>query len=113
MAVTDPGTFARPVDVVFDIVADERNLPKYYPDLLPSEMVTDGPIGVGTKFTAVHNARRRPCPPTPSGRLHGANTSSQTPPPPERTDGLIACPRSGTSSPAWARRSPRWSPAHR
>jgi hypothetical protein len=53
-------TIARPVEVVFDFVADERNEPKYNPDLLRSEMVTDGPIGVGTKFTAVHEARCRP-----------------------------------------------------
>jgi uncharacterized protein YndB with AHSA1/START domain len=53
-------TIARPVEMVFDFVADERNEPKYNPDLLRSEMVTDGPIGVGTKFTAVHEARCRP-----------------------------------------------------
>jgi hypothetical protein len=73
MAVTDPGTFARPVDVVLDIVADERNVPKYYPGLLPSEMVTDGPIGVGTKFTAVHKARRRPYRPRGRGDRRGGH----------------------------------------
>jgi hypothetical protein len=53
-------TIARPVDVVFDVVADERNEPKYNPDLVRSEMVTDGPIGIGARFLAVHKGRGRP-----------------------------------------------------
>lgn len=31
----------RPVDVVLDVVADERNEPNYNPDLLPAEKLTD------------------------------------------------------------------------
>jgi uncharacterized membrane protein len=50
----------RPVEEVFDFVADERNEPNYNPDLLRSSKITDGPITVGTRFTAVHRSRGRP-----------------------------------------------------
>jgi hypothetical protein len=40
----------RNIDEVFDFVADERNEPKYNPQMSLAEMVTEGPIGVGTKF---------------------------------------------------------------
>jgi carbon monoxide dehydrogenase subunit G len=40
----------RPIDEVFDFVADERNEPKYNPQMTRAEMVTQRPIGVGTKF---------------------------------------------------------------
>ncbi len=43
---------ARPVEEVFDFVADERNEPRYNPDMLRAEQTTDGPIGVGTRFAA-------------------------------------------------------------
>jgi hypothetical protein len=43
----------RPIDEVFDFVADERNEPKYNPQMTRAEMVTEGPIGVGTKFHSV------------------------------------------------------------
>ena len=43
---------ARPVEEVFDFVADERNEPRYNPDMLRSEQVSDGPIGPGTRFEA-------------------------------------------------------------
>ena len=46
-----------PVEEVFDFVADERNEPKYNPDLLQSTKVTDGPITVGTQFAAVRLSR--------------------------------------------------------
>jgi hypothetical protein len=42
----------RPVEVVFDFVADERNEPRYNPQLLSVEQTTSGPIGVGTQFRA-------------------------------------------------------------
>jgi polyketide cyclase/dehydrase/lipid transport protein len=45
---------------VFDFVADQRNEPKYNPDLLRSDKVTDGPIGVGTRFAAVHTSVGHP-----------------------------------------------------
>jgi hypothetical protein len=37
----------RPVELVFDHVADQRNEPIYNPRMLRSEKITDGPIGVG------------------------------------------------------------------
>ena len=37
----------RPIDEVFDFVADERNEPKYNPQMKLAQMVTQGPIGVG------------------------------------------------------------------
>jgi polyketide cyclase/dehydrase/lipid transport protein len=43
----------RPIDEVFDFVADERNEPKYNPQMTLAEMVTQGPIGVGSKFHCV------------------------------------------------------------
>jgi hypothetical protein len=43
----------RPVDKVFDFVADERNEPKYNLKMTRAEMVTPEPIGVGSQFNAV------------------------------------------------------------
>jgi polyketide cyclase/dehydrase/lipid transport protein len=43
----------RLIDEVFDFVADERNEPKYNPQMTLAEMVTQGPIGVGSKFHCV------------------------------------------------------------
>jgi polyketide cyclase/dehydrase/lipid transport protein len=43
----------RPINEVFDFVADERNEPKYNPHMTLAEMVTPGPIGVGSKFHTV------------------------------------------------------------
>jgi uncharacterized protein YndB with AHSA1/START domain len=48
----------RPVDEVFDFVADERNEPRYNPRMLRAEKVSDGPIGVGTQFRAETATRR-------------------------------------------------------
>jgi hypothetical protein len=42
----------RPVEEVFDFVADERNEPSYNPRMLRAEKVSDGPIGLGTRFWA-------------------------------------------------------------
>lgn len=50
---------ARPVEVVFDCVADQRNEPKYNPRMVRSERLTDGPIGVGTRFGATMTSGRR------------------------------------------------------
>ena len=43
----------RPIDEVFDFVADERNEPGYNPQMTRAEMVTQEPIGVGSKFHSV------------------------------------------------------------
>jgi hypothetical protein len=42
----------RLVDEVFDFVADERNEPCYNPKMRVAEQISDGPIGVGTRFRA-------------------------------------------------------------
>ncbi len=49
----------RPVEVVFDFVADQRNEPLYNPDMVRVEKDTAGPIGKGTRFkSAVRSAGR-------------------------------------------------------
>jgi uncharacterized protein YndB with AHSA1/START domain len=42
----------RPVEEVFDFVADERNEPRYNPRMLDVARISDGPIGLGTRFRA-------------------------------------------------------------
>jgi hypothetical protein len=49
----------KPVEQVFDYVADQRNEPSYNPRMLRSEKITDGPIGVGTRFGATARSGRR------------------------------------------------------
>lgn len=58
--ITGEITIDRPVATVFDFVADERNEPKYNPEMVRSELVAGEPIGVGTRFAAVHTGRRGP-----------------------------------------------------
>ena len=53
-------TIDRPPEVVFDLVADEEQEPRYNPEMLRAEKLTEGPIGVGTRFKAVHASRRQP-----------------------------------------------------
>jgi len=48
------------MDVVFDMVADQRNEPSYNPVMTYSEKLTDGPIDVGTQFRATTTVRARP-----------------------------------------------------
>lgn len=50
----------RPVEEVFDLVADERNEPTYNPNMVAPEMIIDGPTGVGTRFSATVRTGRRP-----------------------------------------------------
>jgi hypothetical protein len=40
----------RPVDVVFDYVADQSNEPRYNPRMVRAEKITPGPVGKGTRF---------------------------------------------------------------
>jgi len=42
----------RAPDEVFDFVADERNEPGFNPRMLRAEQVSEGPIGLGTRFRA-------------------------------------------------------------
>ncbi len=46
----------RPVDEVFDFVADERNEPRYNPRMASVELVSTGPIGVGSRFRATNRS---------------------------------------------------------
>jgi uncharacterized protein YndB with AHSA1/START domain len=46
----------RPPGIVFDVVADQRNEPRYNPALVTTELLTQGTIGAGTRFRAVHAA---------------------------------------------------------
>jgi len=49
----------RPVEEVFDFAADERNEPRYNPRMLSSEMLSPGPVGLGSRFRAVMRSRPR------------------------------------------------------
>jgi hypothetical protein len=42
----------RPVEEVFDFVADERNEPRFNPQMTRAEKLSSGPIGAGTRFRA-------------------------------------------------------------
>ncbi|MGT2462407.1 SRPBCC family protein [Sinomonas atrocyanea] len=53
---------ARPPEAVFDVVADERNEPLYNPAMTSVEKLTEGPIGVGTRWSATVVTRGRPAP---------------------------------------------------
>lgn len=46
----------RPVELVFDFVADERNEPVYNHRMVRAEKLTEGPIGKGTQFRAATRA---------------------------------------------------------
>lgn len=50
----------RLVEEVFDVVADERNEPRYNPRLLWVEKISSGPIGRGTRFWAATKTMVRP-----------------------------------------------------
>ena len=50
----------RPVEEVFDFVADERNEPRYNPRMLRAEKLTPGPVGLGSRYHAVMQSRPRP-----------------------------------------------------
>lgn len=52
----------RPVDEVFDFVADERNEPLYNPRMLSVEAASDQPAGPGSRFDAVLRSGRRSMP---------------------------------------------------
>ena len=42
----------RPVEEVFDFVADERNEPRYNPRMRRADKISEGAIGVGTRYRA-------------------------------------------------------------
>jgi len=49
----------RPVDVVFDYVADQTNEPQYNPHMVRAEKITSGPVGKGTRFRSAVASRGR------------------------------------------------------
>ncbi len=49
----------RPVDVVFDYVADQSNEPRYNPQMVRAEKITAGPVGKGTRFRSTVASRGR------------------------------------------------------
>jgi hypothetical protein len=51
---------ARPVEEVFDFVADERNEPRYNPRMVRADKITPGPVGNGTRWSATVRSRGRP-----------------------------------------------------
>ena len=53
-----------PVEEVFDFVADERNEPRYNPRMLDARLISDAPIGLGTRFRTELKAMRRTMPMT-------------------------------------------------
>ena len=52
----------RPLEVVFDFVSDERNEPRYNPQMLSVEKLSPGPIGSGTQFRAQMKSGSRTLP---------------------------------------------------
>lgn len=50
----------RPVEEVFDYVADERNEPAYNPAMVRAQQVTHGPVGVGTCWATTVLVRGEP-----------------------------------------------------
>jgi hypothetical protein len=50
----------RPVEEVFDFVADERNEPRYNPRMVRAELLTPEPVGLGSRFRAEMRTRPRP-----------------------------------------------------
>ena len=50
---------AQPPEVVFDVVADERNEPRYNPKMTAVRLVSDPPLGKGTRFVATMRSGRR------------------------------------------------------
>jgi hypothetical protein len=50
--ITGEVTINAPVGEVFDMVADERNEPRYNPRIVRAEKVSEGPVGKGARFVA-------------------------------------------------------------
>lgn len=50
--ITGQIEIARPIEEVFDFVADETNEPLYNEDMTRCDKITSGPVGVGTRYEA-------------------------------------------------------------
>lgn len=57
---------ARPIEQVFDFTSDMRNELKWNPDVEVMDKITEGPVGLGTKF----NAKWRTSPPVTTECTH-------------------------------------------
>jgi uncharacterized protein YndB with AHSA1/START domain len=57
--IADEIVIHRPIEDVFDFVADERNEPRYNPRMVRAVQVSTGPIGMGTRFEAETRSRGR------------------------------------------------------
>ena len=64
VSISGDVVIARPPEVVFDVLADERNEPAYNPRMLRVEKLTPGPIGAGTRFEAMLRSGIRTMPMT-------------------------------------------------
>ena len=62
VAITGSIVIARPPEEVFDTVLDQRNEPSYNPEMVRSEKLSEGPVGVGTRFRAVVRRGQRELP---------------------------------------------------
>lgn len=73
----------RPVEEVFDFVADARNEPRYNLAMRSAELLTDGPIGIGARFRSELVTRGRAVPMTTEyteyDRPHHLGSVSRTP----------------------------------
>lgn len=49
----------RPIDAVFDYVADQSNEPQYNPQMVRAEKITPGPVGRGTRFRSAVASKGR------------------------------------------------------
>lgn len=58
--ITGDIVIEQPVADVFAFVADARNEPSCNHQMLRVRTLTSGPVGVGSRFAAVHRGRRRP-----------------------------------------------------
>jgi hypothetical protein len=53
-------TIHRPVEVVFDFVADACNEPLYNSEMLHAEKITEGPVELGARFRTEVKSMGRP-----------------------------------------------------
>lgn len=60
--ITGSILISRPVEEVFDFVADERNEPAYNPQMRSVGKATPGAIGVGTRWQVVMSSGKRATP---------------------------------------------------
>ena len=78
----------RPVEEVFDFVADERNEPRYNPRLVSAKQISSGPIASGTRFRAETTMMRQPVPMAIELTAHDRPTCSRPQHGHQRDEGL-------------------------